>query len=323
MFENKEVLVTGGTGFIGSNLVKRLGKHDAKLSVLVREGSDTERLSGLQASINFIKVDCNQPETIRTAIRQLNPYYIFHCYGGAQRLDAQLFVDALNESTTFLTSLVEPYFSGQNDRLEGFIHLCSSMVYERNPMQPLLSENTPMRPTSWRGLIKLNERNVCHRYVQKGYPIKIGRVFRAYGPWETINSNNTKFLAKLMDSIEKNIPIALGDNAFKRDYIYNDDIATALLAMCRDEVPAGTELNLCGMSSYGPVDIVEIIESLLGREIAKKLNEFAPNAYDEGDFYGDNSRAKRLLKWEPKVAIAVGLANVIDWYERYYACRLR
>ena len=192
------------------------------------------------------------------------------------------------------------------------------MIYHWDKDNYLLSESTSIKPVSWRGLIKDNERNICMKYLSNEFPIKLARVFRAYGPWE-----NSKLIIKILDSIRNNEPVPLGGNEFKRDFIYIEDLISVFLLMADKNIPNGTELNLSSMTSYGPLDILNTIEGIIGREISKDFDGYKMNDYDRGNFIGDNRKTRKVLKWEPKFTLVDGLEKQISWYEKYYKCKLK
>jgi len=315
-FYGKKVIITGASGFIGSHLSRELMYKGAKVYAFVRKQSDLWRLKSIFGKIEIIEVDLLNFKNTHKLIDKIRPNYIFHFAIPSHTLlrdalDLRRQIDITNGHLINLFQSIEL----SNIKLNGFIHACSGSVYEWNKHHFVLTESTPLQPSTLRGMLKLSQRNLC-LYLSKNdnIPIKLARIFRAYGPWET----PSKLIVKALDSERLKTPILLGNDEYKRDYIFIKDLIDGILALTKSNMPSGTEMNFGSNFQYNPSEIVTKIEQILGNEIPKSLNTYPKNLYDKGDFIADCSLAKKKLGWLPTTEIEKGLKATISWYKNQY-----
>lgn len=314
-FYNKKILILGGTGFIGANLVDKLVGLQAKVYVMLRRESKLDRLQKLKDKVTFCMVDFTNSAEVTQAIQEIDPQYVFNFAhpSGFGLKNADAFATQVSESTRLLTNVLNAVNMACTN-LISFVHGGSCFVYQWDSTSYLLSEKTPLGPSTYRGLIKLNERNICRYFVDKyNLPVKIARIFRAYGPWD----HDYKLIIKVLKTIQSNGSIAIGKDEFKRDYIYIEDLAEGILALAGADQPPGTEINFGGGTQYSAAEIVTVIEKILGIEV-NKTNDYTPNQYDKGNILADITLAKNQLDWEPRFTIEKGLTKTISWFKDYY-----
>jgi len=320
-FERKDIIVTGGTGFIGSSLIRRLISFDAIVHVLIRNNSNLWRLENIKQFIHIIKVDLLDLPSLSKIITKINPQYIFHfAFPSNDILQNPFdFQTQLDQTSRHLINLLQSISSKQSN-LKSFIHTCSSTIYQWSEERYRLSENTPFDPSSLRGMLKLNERNICQYFSRTHVvPIKLARIFRAFGPWDI----NNKLIISALDAARNSTPIRLGNNRYKRDYIFTSDLVNGILLLANSDLPPGTEMNFGGGSQHSALEIVKILEDILEVEIPKILNSYPKNPLDKGDFTADISFAKKMLNWRPEFSIPQGLKITVDWYKDYYQWQIK
>ena len=315
-FKRRDVIITGGTGFIGSHLSRVLLKYEAKVHVLVRKESDLWRLKDIEGNINILDVNMLDSEAVNQLISVVKPTYIFHCAIPPHSLlrDPHDLIDQIDITSRHLINIFQSIKS-QKPELISFVHACSGAVYEWNKENYILSESTPLKPSTLRGMLKLNERNLC-LYFGRAYkiPVRLARVFRAYGPWE----NKSKLIVKSLEAARTKTAIPLGSDTYKRDYIYIDDLINGILKLATRDLPSGVEMNFGSNSHYSASEIVEYLEEISGIKIPKSLKEYRKNFYDQGNFIANCSFAKRELGWESVTDIHEGLRATLKWYKDYY-----
>ncbi len=316
IFKEKKVIITGASGFIGSHLSIKMELLGARVYCLVRKKSNIHRLQSIINKVRIIEIDLLNPKDVELLISEIKPNYIFHFAIPSHALlkntsDLQTQINVTNGHLINLFQSIE----NKNIKLDSFIHACSGSVYKYDKHNFVLNESTLLSPNTLRGMLKLSQRNLC-LFLGKSHKInvKLARIFRAYGPLET----NKKLITKSLDSEKNNIPISLGNDKFKRDYIFIDDLIDGILKLALSNLPSGTEMNFGSNSQFSAYEIVSRIEGVLGRKIPKKLNAYPKNLYDQGDFIADCSLAKEKLGWYPMTSIEDGLRQTIDWYRKQH-----
>lgn len=320
-FERKDIIVTGGTGFIGSNLIRILISFNANVHLLIRNKSNLWRLEDIKKFIHIIKIDLLDLHALSKIIGKINPQYIFHfAFPSNDLLQSPFdFQRQLDLTSGHLLNLLQSISSTQGN-LKSFIHACSSTLYQWSEERYRLNENTPFDPYTLRGMLKLNERNICQYFSRNhGLPIKLARIFRAYGPWEI----NHKLIISALDAARNNNPIPLANNRYKRDYIFTNDLVKGILLLANSKLHPGTEMNFGSNSQFSAFEIVKILEEILEIEIPKTLNSYPKNPYDKGNFIADITFAKEMLNWQPKFSIREGLQITVDWYKEYYQWQVK
>jgi len=312
-FYQKKIIVTGGTGFIGSNLVRTLLSYSAKVHLFVRKDSNLSRVEDILNDLTVIEVEPSIISSVQMEIKKISPEYFFHfAIPPHNKLrNPQEFVEQLKQSSLYLTNILQSI--SEISEFKAFIHACSANIYRWSEGRSL-DESTPFDPTNFRGMLKLNERNICKYFSRNGkFPIYLARISRAYGPWDS----EDKFILTALNAVKNDSILLLGNEKYKRDYIYTEDLIRGVLLLASSKLPSGTEMNLGSSSQYNVLAIVNILEEILGLEIPKKLNAYPKNVYDKGDFLIDNNFAKKTLNWEPEFSLYEGLKATIEWHKNF------
>ena len=314
-FEHQHVVITGGNGFLGANLSRNLINQGAIVYSFIRDSSDLWRLKDLEDQIHFLAIDLQDQAAVFKALHQIKPDYLFHFaipphkdLTGPEALDNQIAITTRN-----LTNLLEAV--RDKPFLKGMVHACSSAIYQWSEQAFILSESNPVGPTTRRGQLKLNERNICLQYRHNHQiPVKLARIFRAYGPWE----NHEKLIGKALYAARYDQAITLGSTTFKRDYIHVDDLVTGMQQLALINAPDLVEVNFGSGEDFSAVEVVNMIEEILGTTIPRSHQTYQKNNFDQGRYVADRSLALSQLNWEPKISMRQGLSSTIDWYKSYY-----
>lgn len=312
-FDGKRIVVTGASGFIGSHLCKELVSLKAFVVALIRPSSDLWRLNSVQGSIEIVKVDLLDGEMVSSVIESKNPDYIFHfAIPSHELLQTNLDLEKqIAISNQHLTNLFKAVHQ-KNLAFKAFIHACSGSIYKWNEGSESVNEETALAPNTLRGKLKLAQRNKCLELSEVyGIPARLARIFRAYGPMEV----DFKLITKALNAYRFKEAIKIGDNSYKRDYAYVEDIVCGMLLLAMEKQNAPIEVNFGGQKSYSAEDVIVRLETLLGAEIPKELNAYPKNKFDQGVVMADCKLAKKMLGWEPMTSLDEGLSKTIDWYK--------
>lgn len=311
-FKDKSILITGGTGFIGSNAARILCNLAKETYVVTRKESQLHRIAPFINNIEVFEVELESPGSLQSIEKFKSVDYILHfaqpSHHGLKNPINNL--ASQNVSLRILTNVLELARIIKGVKV---IHACSSTVYGHSATETnsSINESLGKRPKSYRGLIKLAERNLCLYYV-RNYNINllIGRIFRAYGP----NDSEKKLIDKALIHYKNNLPVQIVNDSVKRDYIYVDDIVECILKMCMTDINSGEEINIGTGLERSAISIIEGLNDILGKEIMVAEEYYPTSDIDQNFWKADISKAKKLLKWEPETSLKEGLTNCIAFH---------
>lgn len=324
-YEGKMALVTGGAGFIGSELVRQLCQRDAKVTVLDDFSSgDPESLSKLE--IELIHGDIRSRKLVKAVMAGQS--IIFH-------LAARPFIPACyHYPTQFLdvnvNGTLNVLLTALETKPELIVYVSSSEVYGTAQYTPM-DEEHPTNPHSTYAVSKLAADRLCYTLDKEhGIPIVILRPFNTYGPRET----HPYIIPEAISQLARTSSLKLGDIDTSRDFTYVTDIVHGLLLAGERPDLQGEVINLGSGKDIRMRDLVCLIAKLMEKDDVKITTDPAKyRPYDVKQLIADNQKAKRLLKWEPKVPLEEGLNQTIAWYlkngekwpweKRYYPGRSR
>lgn len=305
-----KVLVTGATGFIGSNLVRRLLDNGFNVYVLIRPNSTigTGRLDKYKG-IN--KIFGNSTDLILKA-KELPAFDI--CYNLAsygvdyRQQDLEL---VINGNIKFTLDIIE-FCSLNNTRL--LVNTGSCFEYGVNE-EELLTEKHVINPQGIYGSAKAASVIMGNTYAKmKNVKMITLRPFGVYGSDEGMH----KLVPQLMNAVIKNESMSLTEGMQIRDYIYLEDLLDAYIELGSNEGVKPYEIfNVCSSEKTTIKDIVRIICEVSDSDIS--LFKFGAIPYRENEvmsFVGDNSKIKEKINWGPKHSLRDGLELTFKWYKR-------
>jgi UDP-glucuronate 4-epimerase len=194
--------------------------------------------------------------------------------------------------------------------IKNFIFASSSSVYGENQRVPFSEKDLDIQPISPYGATKRAGELVCYSYHHL-YRMNIAclRIFTAYGPRQRPEMAIHKF-TRLVDQGEK-IPM-YGDGFSRRDYTYIDDLIDGILGVIDHH--KGFEIYNLGESETTSLkELIRLIEEALGKKAAIETMELQPG--DVSVTYADITKAKRMLKYHPKVKMKEGIRRFVEWYK--------
>ena len=310
-YKGKKVLVTGGTGFVGTHIVEELLRQGAQMRVPIHQRSPIIR----DERIETVQADLTQLEGCRAAAHGVQ--YVFHCAGAVSAAG----VTASNPMSAIAANLILTVLSLQGAWLEGverFLVFSSSTGYPAAD-HPIKEEEMWTGPTypvyfgyGWmrRYLERISE------FVASKSSMKIAlvRPTAVYGRWDNFDPQTGHVIPALIRrAVEKQNPyVVWGTGAEVRDFLHITDLARGCLLMMEKHATCDP-VNI----GYGKVatirDAVQIILKAAGHERAEL--KFDTNKPSTIPFrMVDTSKAKRLLGFEPKVTLEEGLADTVRWY---------
>lgn len=318
-YAGRPVLVTGGLGFIGSNLARRLADLGARVlvvdSLIPEYGGNPANLWGYEDRVRVNIADV-RGHGIDYLVRGHD--IIFNLAGQVSHIDSMQnpFTD-LDINCRAQLSILEACRKGNPGAK--LVYASTRQIYGTADYLPL-DERHPVHPTDVNGINKMAG-EWYHILYNNVYGLRACslRLTNTYGPRMLVkHSRQTAlgwFIRQAVDDHEIEI---WGDGRQRRDYTYVDDVVEAFVHAGLSEAVNGRVINLGGRS---PVDHLELIQTLIdvagtGRY---RVIPFPPDrkAIDIGDVYSSHALAHELLGWEPTVALRDGLARTVAFYRAH------
>jgi len=310
MNDFKNILVTGATGFVGANLVRRLIKNKNKIHIILRKTSDTWRINDVKEKLNIYYADLNNNKELNKVIQRIKPNIIYHLatYGSYPfHRENSLKILETNILGTYnlLNACIDYGFNA-------FINIGSSSEYgvKSNPM----SENDLLEPNSYYGVAKASQTLLCQSLAKNNnLPIVNLRLFSPYGPYE----EPTRLIPILINSCLIGKDLNLVSKKTVRDFNFIDDIVDAFLKTASNANKlSGEILNIANGKQRTLEEVVSLIINLTKSK--SKLNWGGMKDYspETGIWEADISKAKKLLKWQPNYDLERGIKETINWFKK-------
>lgn len=322
IFKNKSVLITGGIGFIGSNLARRLLALGAKVtlvdSLIPQYGGNPTNVVDIRDKVEVNISDVRDPHAMQYLIQGKD--FLFNLAGQTSHMDSMTdpFTDLEINSTSQLSILEAARKYNPGIRI---VFASTRQVYGKPQYLPV-DEKHPIVPVDVNGINKVSGEwyHILYSKVY-GIPCTALRLTNTYGPGMRVKDARQTFLGIWVKQLLKGEAIKVfGDGLQLRDFNYVDDVVDAfMLAAIKDEA-IGKVMNLGSREVINLKDLAKKIVTLHG-EGNWELIPFPPErkAIDIGDYYSDYTLAQECLGWGPRIALDEGLAKTIHYYAEYGA----
>lgn len=299
------VLVTGGAGFMGSEVVKQLCELNANVTVFDNFSSGkSEFLEDLDVEITRGDV-CNK-ESVIDALKDQER--VIHMAALPFIPDSYVNPEAFFETNAAGTMNVL-WEAIQSESVEEFIHISSSEVYGSAKYVPM-DENHPTLPHSTYAVSKLaGDRAVFTIHKEQDFPTVVLRPFNSYGPRITQPYIVPEVITQLLNGNQLN----LGNTETSRDFTYVSDTARGIILALQKQKAIGETINIGSGQDIKIGDLARLIARLMNKKAQIKQDESRFRPFDVERLLCDNSKAKELLDWEPQISLEDGLKKTIEW----------
>ncbi len=319
-FRGQPVLITGGLGFIGSNLARRLADLGAQVtlidSLIPQYGGNLFNIAGYEDKLRVNISDMRDEYGIQFLVQA--QAYIFNLAGQVSHLDSMqnpytdLEINCLSQ--LHLLEACRKY----NPSVR-IIYSSTRQIYGKPRYAPV-DENHPLAPVDINGVHKLAS-EWYHILYHRVYGIRSTslRMTNTYGPRMRVVDARQTFLGLWIRQLLTNQQIAVyGDGSQKRDFNYIDDAVEALLLAAVSPQADGEIYNLGADEVISLQQLAEDMIELNGSG-SYQLVPFPADrkAIDIGDYYGDYSRIKQDLGWKPVTGLREGLRLTLEYYRRH------
>lgn len=308
----QKFLVTGGAGFIGSNLCRRLVAEGCFVRVVdnLLTGKRSN-LSQIMDKIEFVEADMGEPEVARAVMKGID--VVLH--EGALPSVPRSVDDPAATHRHCVDATFTLLMAARDARVKRFVYAASSSAYGDTPTLPKVETMRP-DPLSPYAVGKLVGENYCSVFSKVfGLETISLRYFNVFGPQQDPASQYAAAIPAFVTAILRNRPPTIyGDGEQSRDFTYIDNVVHANLLAARAQKTAGQVVNVACGEAVTVNAIIGMINELLGRNV-KPI--YAPaRAGDVKHSLADITAAKQLIGFEPVVLFREGLEKSIDWYRR-------
>ena len=318
-YSGKRVLVTGGLGFIGSNLAIRLVEHGAQVTVLdslIPEfGGNPFNIASVQSALTVNISDMRDNHSLEVLVDGQD--YIFHLAGQVSHGDSMRDPETdLGVNCVSTINLVEACRRLNPDAR--LVYTSTRQVYGV-PQHLPVTEDHPALPVDVNGINKLAA-EYYHLLYDRTYGLRssVLRLTNTYGPRQQIRNDRQGFIGILVRQALRGDPIKVfGTGQQVRDFNYVDDVVDALLAAGATDACFGTICNLGAPKRYSLLDFVGMLQRQC--KVDYEIIPFPDDKkiIDIGDYYGDYSRFADLTGWEPAIDLEEGIERTIKFFREH------
>jgi len=303
----KRVLVTGGAGFMGSEVVRQLVHQNADVTVLDDFSSGKMDYIEKFDGVKVIKGNVCDDETVseglvdqESVIHLAALPFIPDCYYHPEeffKVNAMGTVKMMQESI-------------RSETVEKFVHISSSEVYGTAKYVPM-DEDHPTLPHSTYAVSKLAaDRAIFSMHKEHGFPAVIIRPFNSYGPNITQPYIVPEIALQLLSPSDS---VQLGNAGSSRDFTYVEDTARGIIMALTSSNAAGETMNLGSGRDVEIRELVFLMAKLLGKQVKIERDSTRLRPYDVDRLLCDSGKAKKMLGWQPEVSFEDGLKRTIKW----------
>lgn len=305
-------LVTGGAGFIGSNITRRLVNDGASVRVLdnLLTGKRSN-MADFEDKIEFIEADMGDPAAAKKAMKDID--VVLH--QGALPSVPRSVDDPAATHRHCVDATFTLLLAARDAKVKRFVYAASSSAYGDTPVLPKTEDmvTTPLSPYA---VGKLVGEYYCSVFTKVfGLETISLRYFNVFGPYQDPKSQYAAAIPAFVTSILKETPPTIyGDGEQTRDFTYIDNVIHANLLAAKAPQTNGEVVNIACGERISINAIIDLINNIVGKNV--KANHVESRPGDVRDSLADISRAKKVIGYEPVISFKDGLAKAIDWYSK-------
>ncbi len=309
--DKRKVLVTGGAGFIGSELVRQLADAGSRVTAVDNlVNGKRENLAGLEPDrVSFVEADIRDAEKMASLLKATEVVFHLACLGVRHSIHSPIENHEVNAAAT-LNLLTQAREAG----VERFIYVSTSEVYGTALRVPM-DEEHPTFPLTVYGASKLAgdcySRAYFHTY---GFPTVVVRPFNTYGPRCHHEGDCGEAIPRFMLRRLAGRPMVIfGDGEQARDFTYVGDTARGIILAGTSDDVLGKTINIGSGKESTINEIAREVAEAIGQKEAR-IEYDAPRPGDVRRHYADIKKAKQELGYRPEVPLNEGLSKLKEWY---------
>ena len=304
------IVVTGGAGFIGSELVRQAAAHGRRVVVVDNlVNGRRENLAGvLSDRVSLIEADIRDLDRWSACLSETACVYHLACLGVRHSVHAPVENHEVNATAT-----LRLLAASRDAAVPRFVYVSSSEVYGTATQTPM-TEDHPTFPCTVYGASKLAGECYTRAYHSTyDYSTVVVRPFNAYGPRSHHEGDSGEVIPRFMLRCLAGRPLVVfGDGTQTRDFSYVGDTAAGILAAGDDSRLIGQTVNLGYGAEVSINALAQLVQEVVGRTVPVEHHPGRPG--DVLRLYADTSRAAALLAYRPQVELREGLRRLLEWY---------
>lgn len=308
--KNKRVLVTGGAGFIGSHLTRRLVGLGADVAVLTKYDSviDNARICDQWRRVRVFEADLRNLDSL-LAIRSFAPEIVFHLAAYNHVGDSFTHVaEAMEVNGTGTANLFQAL--GEYER---FVYVSTSEVYGSQDRVPFVETMVP-RPVSPYSVGKYAGELYARMLMEEmGRPISIVRPFNAFGPYQSVRAVIAEMILTCLDGR----PIRSTEGKQTREFNFVENLVDGILLAGQKPEAVGRVINIGAAEEIAICDLIRMIHHKTGSSSELHIGALPNRPTEIWRMRADNTLARDVLGWAPRLSFAEGLDITIAWFKAY------
>jgi len=305
--KEKRYLVTGGAGFIGNEVVRQLLEKNAIVTVFDNFSSGKKSNLPKNKKLEIITGDITKENDIKKAVKNqeavINLAALPFIPDSYDRPADFFNVNTIGSVNMILQSI-------KSKTVESFVQISTSEVYGTAQKIPMDEKHVTF-PHSTYAVSKLAaDRAAFTLHKEHNFPTCIIRPFNSFGPRFT----QPYIIPEIVKQLFTNKNLKLGNVKTSRDFTYVSDTSNAIICATKEKKAIGEVINV----GYGDdVTMLKLAKTLLKLSNKKSIITYdkkRKRPFDVNELVCDNSKAKKILKWKPKISLEEGLKKTLDWY---------
>jgi UDP-N-acetylglucosamine/UDP-N-acetyl-alpha-D-glucosaminouronate 4-epimerase len=305
-------LVTGGAGFIGSNIVEELLTQGAKVRIIDNFATGRrENLDPFKNKVDLREVDICDLGSLKTAVRGAD----FVLHQAAIPSVPKSVIDPITSHNADVTGTLHVLWAAKEAGVKRIVYAASSSAYGDSPQLPK-QEDMPSKPISPYGLMKHVGEEYCRLFSQLyGLETVSLRYFNVFGPRQDPSSQYSGVLSRFITAmLAGERPVIFGDGEQSRDFTYVSNVVQGNLLACHAPNAAGQVYNLACGRSINLNDVVGMLNRILRTDLRPVYD--APRVGDIKHSLAEISRATADLNYSPAIQFEEGLRMTVEWYRQ-------
>jgi UDP-glucose 4-epimerase len=304
----KRVILTGGAGFVGANLARRLLQDGHEVHLPVRAGGSRWRIEAILSDLHLHEVDLAEKEAVDRLVHGIRPDWVFHLAAhGAYPFQ----VDLRRMVETNIVGTVNLMEASLACGFEAFVHTGSSSEYGFKDHAP--SETEALDPNSHYAVTKASATLYCrHTATARNVYVPTLRLYSAYGPYE---EPSRLLPTVILRAKEGRLP-PLGAPRVARDFVHVDDVVEAYcLAASRKAAEPGPVFNVGTGVQTTLREVVDVARSALGVAEEPQWATMPNRRWDSEVWLSDSRKIRAELGWRPRYTFSEGFRQFVRWFE--------
>lgn len=306
-FKNKTFLITGGYGFIGSHLVRRLLHFQAKIVLFIRASSDSWRLNDILKNIETYEVDIRDKTQVQNAVKKINPDYIFHLAAYGVNSAHTDYMHAIETNIIGTCNIIQ---AAKFVNCKKIINMGSSSEYG-NKME-CIHENMLLTPVDIYGSTKAASTILAHQIASENNINLITlRPFGIFGEAEEPHKLFSYIILQVLQNKDVNLTLC---NQL-RDYCYIENIIDACILAVENTTVQNEIFNIGSGNIYPLKHYVELLFKHLNTNFRPNYGVIPSRTNERWVPEANIQKIKNSLSWEPRINIEEGIIKTINWYK--------